>query len=203
MENNDVLLIGDVHGKVNNYYQILQKHGLNDSNKKTIQLGDFGFQKSHNWHIDNINHNNHKILFGNHDYYPYINKPHSLGKFKYNKDLKILSICGAYSIDKHHRTEGVDLFENNEQLTYNQFYKVLNLIDLYKPEIIISHDCPHDVRYSLFGISEKSTTTNGLQAIFECYQPSLWVFGHHHKSITETIDGTKFICLKELETILI
>ena len=68
---------------------------------------------------------------------------------------------------------------------------------------MITHDCPHEARKQLFGIDEKSITTNGLQAMFESHQPDLWVFGHHHKSKNELINGTRFICLTELETMVI
>ena len=48
-----LLIIGDVHGKVNEYYKLLQKHkGV------SIQVGDFGFKKEHKWHLNLIKHRN-------------------------------------------------------------------------------------------------------------------------------------------------
>jgi len=81
-----------------------------------------------------------------------------------------------------------------------------NAIDQYikdKPKIIISHDCPNIVRKYFFNISDKSLTTNGMQFMFDSYKPDLWIFGHHHKSKNEVIEGTKFVCLSELEWVII
>lgn len=46
----------------------------------------------------------------------------------------------------------------------------------------------------------KSQTRTMLQKMFEEHKPELWIFGHHHKSKDEVINGTRFICLDELET---
>jgi len=32
------------------------------------------------------------------------------------------------------------------------------------------------------------------------HKPDLWIFGHFHNSWTQTIQGTEFRCLAELET---
>ncbi len=128
--------------------------------------------------------------------------PHSCGNFSFFEDQSIFTVRGAYSIDQYHRTEGSDWF-SNEELNYSEFQ---DLIDYYlevKPNVVISHDAPHSVRQTLFGITDKSTTSNGLQAMFENHQPDLWIFGHHHQSKDVNINGTRFICLKELETFLI
>jgi hypothetical protein len=66
--------------------------------------------------------------------------------------------------------------------------------------MILSHDCPEIVCKQLFGYPDNNKTRNGLQTMFEIYQPKLWIFGHHHKSIDTIIGDTRFICLNELET---
>lgn len=193
-----MLVIGDVHGKVNEYWKIVQKNKGN----KSIQCGDFGFKTQHDWFLQNIDFNLNKICFGNHDYFPYLNMPHSCGNFQFFEDQSIFTVRGAYSIDQYHRTEGRDWF-SNEELNYSEFH---DLIDYYlevKPNVVISHDAPHSIRQTLFGITDKSTTSNGLQAMFENHQPDLWIFGHHHQSKDVNINRTRFICLKELETFLI
>lgn len=52
----------------------------------------------------------------------------------------------------------------------------------------------------LFPYTDKSITRNLLQSMFEEHQPKLWLFGHHHRSKRKEINGTEFICVKELQT---
>lgn len=186
-------VIGDIHGKVKEYQKIISNV---DS---SIQLGDFGFRKEHNWHIANVDSNKHKIVFGNHDDTYFLDFPHSLGNTSWNAELSILTIRGADSIDRYRRCEGVDWF-CDEELTYKQLLEAHNLCALYKPRIIITHDCPQEICASLFGITDRSRTRQCLQSIFELHQPDLWLFGHHHRSKNISINGTNFICLSELET---
>lgn len=190
-----MLIIGDVHGKINDYWKILQKH----KNINSIQVGDFGFKKQHEWVLTNIDYTQHQINFGNHDDYTYLDKPHSMGNFSFAYQSGIMTIRGAYSIDKAYRRENIDWWAN-EELNYEEMQIAIDHYEYNKPKIIISHDCPFEVCQNLFGINEKSMTTQGLQAMFEIHQPELWIFGHHHKSKNEVINKTRFICLAELET---
>jgi hypothetical protein len=193
--NPNIIIIGDVHGKLIQYHKILKDF----PNHSSIQVGDFGFQKHHDWHMENINANQHKINFGNHDYYPYLFETYSLENYSLINN-EIMTIRGAWSIDKIHRTEGIDWFAN-EELNYGDMQAAIDFYETNKPRIVISHDCPHNIRKLLFGIEQKSITTNGLQVMLEIHKPELWVFGHNHISVNEVIDGTKFICLEELEVI--
>lgn len=190
------LIIGDVHGKINAYWKLLQNHkGM------SIQVGDFGLKKKHEWHLKNIDSSLHKINFGNHDDYTYLKERHSLGD--YGEIAKgIMNVRGANSIDKSFRTENLDWW-SNEELSYYEMNSAIDFYILKKPRVMITHDCPKEVKKELFGISDKSMTTNGLQAMFEAYQPDLWIFGHNHRSKNEIINGTRFICLAELETMTI
>jgi len=193
------MIIGDVHGKINQYKWILEKH-----NMTSIQVGDFGFKREHDWHIKHINKETrmHLINFGNHDDTTYKNHPHSTGNCCTFVNYNLMTVRGAYSIDKHHRDEGRSWW-SDEELTYAEMEKAIAQSNKYKPEILVTHDCPQLVREELFGITDKSLTSNGLQVMFEQHQPRLWIFGHHHKSRNEVINGTRFICLKELETLII
>lgn len=185
-----MIVIGDVHGKINKYHQMIRRYGC-----KTIQVGDFGFKLHHNWHLKNVDSDNHKINFGNHDDYNYLHSKHSLGDYSYFDG--IMTVRGAYSIDRWLRTEGLDWW-CNEELSYADMQ---NAIDFYvdkKPDVMITHDCPRSIRKQVFNIHEKSITSDGLQAMFESHQPKLWIFGHHHKDMSEIIDGCRFICLDEL-----
>jgi predicted phosphodiesterase len=186
-------VIGDVHGKVKDYQKIIS------TVDNSIQLGDFGFMKEHTWHISKVDQNKHKIVFGNHDDTNFLNAPHSLGDTSWNAETSILTIRGADSIDRYRRLEGVDWFRD-EELTYKQLLDAHKLCVLHKPKIIITHDCPQEICIGLFGITDRSRTRQCFQSIFESHQPEIWLFGHHHRSKNITIEGTKFICLAELET---
>lgn len=197
MEANELMLIGDVHGKLDEYWKLLQ--GFKG---ESIQVGDFGFKKHHQWHMENIDSEKHKVLFGNHDSTDFLTTTHSLGNWSYCEKRKLMTVRGAFSIDRINRTEGVDWWAN-EELNYMEFQEVLDAYIKYKPNVVISHDCPHSVRHSLFGITDKSITSNGLEGMFSYHQPKLWVFGHHHQSKDVNIKGTRFICLAELETLIL
>lgn len=187
-----MLIIGDVHGKIKKYQWLLDYHQPQHS----IQVGDFGFKWEHDWHLKNVDSSKHKIVFGNHDYYPYIDKPHSLGNCSYWNE--VFTIRGAHSIDQHMRTEGKDWFRNEELNNFEQ----LNVLDNYvntKPDVVVSHDAPKSVVNHMFGY-ETSSTRNLLEHMFQEHRPKLWIFGHFHESKTATILGTRFECLKKLQT---
>jgi hypothetical protein len=40
-----------------------------------------------------------------------------------------------------------------------------------------------------------------LEELFNIHKPELWVFGHYHVSRTVEEQGTRFVCLNELETL--
>ena len=190
-----LLIIGDVHGLVDNYWKLHQMH-----KGSSIQVGDFGFKKQHEWHIANMDSKLHKINFGNHDDTGYLHRPHSLGNWSILQG-GIMTVRGAQSRDKHHRTEGKDWWAN-EELSYGEMSEAVNIFQTEVPRIMITHDAPHEVRRALFSIEDKTTTSNGLQVMWELHQPELWIFGHHHKSRNEVLNGTRFICLAELETLV-
>lgn len=195
-----MIIIGDVHGNIDQYKKFIEDED------ESIQIGDFGFKKEHDRflkEVDNKN-NGHRILFGNHDYYPYLNKKYSLLDYMYLEKYDIYCIRGAYSIDRNQRTMGLDLFEN-EEISYNKWPKIIEDFSIKKPEIVISHEAPHIVRDRFFNINRYSLTSHALQECLEIHRPRIWIFGHHHRSIRKEILGyrTMFICLNELETIRI
>lgn len=200
-----MIIIGDVHGggktpglrsaktKLEVYHNIVR-----NLKQKTIQIGDLGFKEQHEWFLENINTDQHKVLFGNHDHMPMVEERHSLGHFSFLKEESIMTIRGAASIDKHMRTEGLDWFPD-EELSMMQCDGAISMIQQCKPRVVLSHDCPTEVAMEMYGRLIKSRTDQMLQACFLHHQPQLWVFGHHHKSKKLNIRGTQFICLAELE----
>ena len=190
------LFIGDVHWKVEQYHRILEKH----TDIPSIQVWDFWFRKHHEWHLKHIDSKQHKIVFWNHDDYSYCYKPHSLWDASYLDG--IMTIRWADSIDKHYRTEWIDWWRE-EELPYEFLNNLIDEVKILKPKIIVSHDCPQFIRAMEFGIDESSRTSQALQAIFEAWQPEVWIFGHHHMRIDKEMHGTRFICLEELWYIVI
>jgi Icc-related predicted phosphoesterase len=185
------LIVGDVRARMSDFEQLCQRNPGRD----IIQVGDFGFQRQHDWLI--VQPYSVKVNFGNHDYLPYVNYPHSLGNFA-QPAAGLFTVRGAVSIDRMHRTEGFDWFAD-EELTSAEGQAVLEAYELTKPEIVISHDAPQLVRERAFRITESSNTSQLLQALLQIHQPRLWVHGHHHLSRTTELNGTKFVSLAELE----
>lgn len=188
-----LLIIGDVHGKVNEFLDLLGSHHYDIG----IQLGDLGFKKEHDLFKKERSKRDF-VLFGNHDHYPYLNESYSLGDFRSFKITEnVFCVRGAYSIDKHLRTEGVDWFRE-EEMDYVRFRECIEQYVRELPEIVISHDAPEIARKKMFGVYDKSITSSALQQMFEEHKPRTWVFGHHHEYKEKEIDGTRFICLEEL-----
>ena len=189
-----ILLIGDVHAQTRKFNLLLAKH----EPEYSIQLGDFGLREQHNWFLQSLDVTRHKIIFGNHDYIPYLSKPHSLGDWSFPFE-GMMTIRGADSIDRRFRMTGVNWWVNEEM----PFVRLKACIAAYKaacPEIVVSHECPHIVRRKVFGIHDISRTALGMQECLEAHRPKFWYFGHHHSSVRRVIDGTTFIGLNEMET---
>lgn len=176
--------IGDIHGDYNTYLDIIS------DGKASIQLGDMGFDYSPIYHIDS----QHKFIGGNHENYDVLkyNPPASyLGDFGIYNEIGY--VRGAYSIDKSSRLIGYDWWPN-EELNYEEVNHCLDYFSSHKPNIMVSHDCPQFVVNTLYGL-ESSNTRNLLSIIHSMVQPKIWIFGHHHRTIDVTMNGTRFICV--------
>lgn len=192
-----VLLIGDVHGKLGRFSTILAER----QPERSIQLGDLGMRKEHLWFLENLDADRHKVLFGNHDFMPFLNKPHSLGDWSFPHP-EVMAIRGADSIDRRFRSTGLNWWPN-EELSYERMKECVEAYCSARPRVVLSHDCPDVIRRKTFGIHDSSRTSEGLQACFESHQPDLWIFAHHHASVRRTFLETTFVCLNELESCLV
>lgn len=198
------IIIGDVHGNVKYYKYLIESLFpiMWKSNEiETIQLGDFGFKYSFDTFEKDIFDKNepkkNMISFGNHDYYPYLNKPYSCGNwsFEENDGYNLMTIRGAKSIDKGVRTEGVDWFDN-EEMSYKELDELLDIWADLRPDVVVSHDIPQFVQQKIFHFADQSITRNYLQMMFEIHQPKLWLFGHYHQDKELTVNGTLFKCIE-------
>lgn len=66
---------------------------------------------------------------------------------------------------------------------------------------LVSHNCPVDVAplVNSHHSRDRTRTNNSLQLMWEAHQLELCIFGHHHVSFDQVINGTRFVCLAELE----
>jgi len=115
---------------------------------------------------------------------------------------------GGYSIDVAWRKANAyryptPIWWKDEEIAEFEFEKILELYGSTKSSIVVSHDCPSEVRDILPAIRGKpyrNRTSDGLlSAMFKAHQPEFWIFGHYHESFTDVINDTKFVCLDELE----
>ena len=212
----ELLLIGDLHGKWQEYSKILEIH----SPDRSIQIGDFGWgfvdhqtrlynpddpRTANEYFVETAMedlHGDHKYFRGNHDN-PGLCAEHRfcLPDVHYEEDTGIMIIAGADSIDKSMRTEGYNWWAD-EELSWDAFYKAMDLYEEKKPRIVLTHDGPESIIPYMFEWYRQefpSRTRQALDSMFALHQPELWVFGHWHTSTTYHKNGTKFVCLAELE----
>jgi len=196
-----MLIVGDVHGKVQQYYNLVKDV------EYSLQLGDLGFSDSYQV-LNHLDPTRHKVLLGNHDGYDVRhNYEHFLGDFgSFKLDLiGTYYVRGGRSIDYAYRRLGIDWFEE-EELTILQGLDCITDYQKAKPQIMFSHECPVSA-LSMFPVKtwngeiiKPSFTAKLLQTLFEIHQPDYWFFGHHHTSRYQRINGCQFHCLAELET---
>lgn len=97
------------------------------------------------------------------------------GKYIENIPETILSIGGAYSIDKIHRTVNVDWFFG-EMISEEDVKKCDK-----KADVIFSHDCPLGVNFGFKNDESTYQNRKFLTDICEKVQPKILIHGHYHK----------------------
>lgn len=196
-----MIFIGDTHGKFSKYFSLIEKY------EASIQVGDFGLgfafypEKDHSVVERLRSFPSHRFIRGNHDHLETCEtSPNFIADGTVIDNM--MFVGGAKSTDQHRRTAGIDWWPN-EEVSYNRFIEILELYEETKPEIMITHDCPQGLMFHMKShyAYEKTMTRNALDVFYKVHQPKLWIFGHHHKSFDETVDGTRFFCLDELETV--
>ncbi len=186
--------IGDVHGNRND--NMTKYVALTKEVDASIQVGDFGAGFTPLPQLDI----NNRFIRGNHDD-PAIcaASPNWIPDGTSEGDT--FFVGGAYSIDKDDRTIGIDWWED-EEISWGRLNEIIDDYARIKPRGMVTHDCPRSIAHSLWKhILISSRTANALEAMLNIHQPEIWIFGHYHSSVRETINGTKFICLAELEYI--
>jgi len=217
-----MLVIGDVHGKFNEYYNLVKNE------RSSFQIGDFGFGQAWNaLNYSELDPKFHKIGQGNHDPHESLHDDVKYWTGRYgpvNVDgHNIFWVGGALSIDLVYRV--ADWVNNNrnpasrswwanEQLSYQEMRDCEKKWKNKKPQIVFSHTCPSFIIKDYFngnkganimdaygwGSDYNDMTSQFLDHLWSIHKPDLWVFGHFHKSWNQTIQGTEFRCLAELES---
>jgi hypothetical protein len=195
--------IGDIHMKSYEYFKVVAS--VND---KTVQVGDFGVgfgSWDKNW-TETLGAEmldvNARFIRGNHD------NPAACKTMKSwipdgTIENDIMYVGGALSIDAYRRQEDWDWWED-EELSYDELSKMIDIYEKAKPRVMIAHECPESAAMEVFSFYKNempSRTRQAFQSMLELHQPEAWVFGHWHIDIDTVINGTRFICLNELSTI--
>jgi Icc-related predicted phosphoesterase len=101
------------------------------------------------------------------------------------------------------RTPGVSWWSDEELGSMESFDCYEEYVKV-KPSVVVSHDAPNIVTQHLIdpkmGRLHKTSTGSLLNSCLEAHKPLLWIFGHWHKSYDNELDGTRYVCLNELET---
>jgi calcineurin-like phosphoesterase family protein len=202
-----VRFIGDVHGKWTRYKKLIKDA------ERSLQVGDFGvgFINVHtdkpysNPPYDHMKRGQHFFIRGNHDN-PGACKRHPFwikdGGSAFGRS-EIFCVGGALSIDKERRTENYDWWYD-EELSYKELCSIMDIYELIKPRIVVSHECPDSIisqvlyEQSRFKYDIPSTTRKCFDNMLEIYKPDLWIHGHWHFDYHKIIKGTEFIGLGEL-----
>ena len=203
-------LIGDVHGKFDRYKKIIKDCPA------SIQVGDMGvgFRKTQGPRTGEIYSNpphyamvrgDHRFIRGNHDN-PGVCRRHTQCIKDGTVDGDMMLIGGAFSIDRQWRTEGYDWW-SDEELSISELNTLVDIYATTRPRIMVTHDCPEVIAPLMAAVgnfryveaANPSRTRQALQGMLDIHRPEVWIHGHWHVSSDKVIDGTRFVCLAELE----
>jgi len=205
-----VLIIGDVHGKIGGYFDLLDDFVKRRDEGYSLQVGDFGFSDTYarreRWFEKSRRYDseNHVFFGGNHDDYDkYGEVKGALGDFGEVPFIpNSFFVRGAKSIDKEARTVGRDWWPE-EELGWKQSRKAIEEYIKVEPSFVFTHEAPDIVTDQMFPTRETVSSNTGklLSQMFREHQPDVWIFGHWHSSEEIDFEGTSFRCLDELETL--
>ena len=192
-------IIGDVHGKIQSYKDLILNNDITDS----IQVGDMGvgFDDFQDIHLSNLHAGYRKLRFirGNHD------NPEKCKEItNYIEDgvieNDVMFVGGAYSIDQHLRTTGIDWWEN-EELSYSELQHIIDIYEDMKPTVMITHAAPRHIANHMFKLNppSNSRTCQCFEMMLNIHLPKFWFFGHYHETKTLDFKDVRFHCLDELD----
>jgi predicted phosphodiesterase len=201
-------VIGDVHGKFDQYKKIIK------GAERSIQVGDLGvgFKKLNYegelvWstnppHKEMVKHSA-KFLRGNHDN-PDVCRKHSQWIADGTVENDVMFVGGATSIDRAYRIEGQSWWAD-EECSLSQLRHFVDLYADIKPRVMITHEVPESIADGILAavnrtkLDDPSRTRQALQAMLEIHRPEIWIAGHWHVNIDQQYQGMRLIVLNELE----
>jgi hypothetical protein len=214
-----MFFIGDNHASFHRYIGYI-KYGIKEVKPDcSLQIGDMGiFDETDVLQLGGVGSilemEKHKFFRGNHDN-PVLCKAHAnyLGDYGYLPKQEMFWIAGGFSIDRKDRIPGVTWWED-EELSYTELQRVIEMFADSKPRIVVSHECPTVIKGIVLANAGPigyatldnpkcenpkakicSRTEAALQAMYEKWQPEQWIFGHYHCRLDHTIGKTRFIGL--------
>ncbi len=218
-----IALIGDVHGKVDEYLSIIKSLTVPSLQVGDMGLGDAFFAPPAGVNLPPLN--GHRFLRGNHDS-PELCRAHPnyIGEFGTDDNTGIFWVSGAFSVDRQRRLAS-GAWWPDEELNHQQWMRLLADYERLKPEFVVSHECPASVNQQMLSsiVSQRLTcrsedsdkyiaafvgdkrkcsqslTCTKMDSMLRIHRPRRWVFGHYHNSWECTVGGTRFFCLAELE----
>lgn len=195
--------IGDIHGNIATYESILNTIYRQDEQAYTLQVGDWGIGTP-GVRLPNVGERDFWIA-GNHDDARACKAcPGNLGDFgcrTLDEGLTLFWVRGALSTDTHNQLDGLKgvTWWPYEELSPEEADEALALYRNCKPDLVLSHDCPGQIR-SLHRIpQENGTTASLLRAMFDFHQPGHWVYGHHHRNWEDKLGDTQFWGISDCE----
>ena len=201
-----MFLVGDIHGKFSPFHVFARR--VQGRGVAVVQIGDFGhgfLDHGTAERVENFFRGNAGtcgFIRGNHDD-PEICRamPGWIPDGHYDPNWDIMFVGGAFSVDWHVRTQGLDWWAD-EECSIAEFNAIVDRYAAVQPRIMVTHDAPADAIRALFPgdpvFQPMSRTMQALNAMLELHRPDLWIFGHWHRSAGGVVDGTRFQCLGEL-----
>lgn len=199
------ILIGDVHGKYKQYKRIIANC------RSSIQVGDIGIgfrRYPHGeWQANppyvEMVEGDHRFIRGNHDN-PGVCQAHTQWIADGSIEQGVMFCGGGVSIDKEIRIEDFSWWPD-EELSVEELEHLIEVYIETKPRVMITHECPEEIAVTLAAITGipkldfPSRHRVAFQRMMSAHSPDLWVFGHWHRSLDIMANGTRFVCLAELE----
>lgn len=114
-------------------------------------------------------------------------------------NYSILTIGGAYSVDKEYRQMMHRTWYSNEQLSYTEQSEILNNITGRVFDIVLTHTCPYDWRPTdlFLPFIDQSKVDNSMEiwlnAVKDNIKTTYWLFGHYHDDRIDILPGVSML----------
>jgi len=200
-----LLLVGDIHGDIRSFANLVDLTGIDHERTLVVQLGDWGI----GWENAKPSLLGFDVLVidGNHENFDLIEtgrwNPPNVTHLKRGSVLELgcgfrFGICGgADSIDKEWRTPGFDWFPE-ETISQSDLDRCLEWEGV---SAVLAHDVfeGNYARTLNMAVFKRNSSSRALQVILDSIKPRWWFHGHHHKLLkTSFQDQCEVWCLNTI-----